>query len=392
MTDAGSSFDPDSILNEARARTGFEDFGDDSFREPMRRLLKSMDDEGRLHEIGRMTQRERVIGLLVNRLRAEAAIAKHPEILNEELREPLVIVGLARTGTTMLHRTIGADPRMFSLLWWESRHPAPFSLDETPAGTDPRITAAEEEVRMMIEAVPDLFAVHPFDAHAPDEEIMLLEHSFLSTNSAAFVHVPSYIDWLSEQDQRPAYDYLLRLLKLVQWQKKRRGESGEQWVLKSPAHLHNIDLLFETMPDARVVQTHRDPLQTIPSLASFCHMVLQTGSNECDPKETGRIWGELFRTGIQKTLDFRDTAGPALASRFLDLRYEDLIEDSMAQIQVIYDFIGMKLSEEAKTKMQEWAVENARDKRPVHEYTVEEFGFSEEGLAEDFKRYRAHFQ
>jgi hypothetical protein len=291
MSDASTSFDPASILAEARARTGFADFGDESFQEPMQRLLASMDAEGNLHEIGRATQRERVIGLLVNRLRAEAAIARHPEILDEELREPLVIIGLARTGTTMLQRTIGADPRMFSLLWWESRHPAPFDLDGETGDTDPRITAAEEEVRMMVEAVPDLFAVHPFDAHAPDEEIMLLEHSFLSTNAAAFVHVPSYVDWLDGQDQRPAYDYMLRLLKLVQWQKKRRGETGERWVLKSPAHLHNIDLLFEVMPDAWIVQTHRDPLQTIPSLASFCHMVLQTGSDDCDPKETGRIWG-----------------------------------------------------------------------------------------------------
>ena len=390
MPGDADSFDPDAILAEASARTGYHDFGDESFREPMRRLLLSMESEGKLHPVGRMTMRERVVGLLVNRLRAEAAIAKHPEILDEKLVAPLVIVGLARTGTTMLHRTIGADPRMFALLWWESRHPAPFSLDAEQEGIDPRITAAEEEVRMMVEAVPDLFAVHPFDAHAPDEEIMLLEHSFLSTNPQAFVNVPSYIAWLNEQDQRPAYEYLVRLLKLVQWQKKRRGEPGERWVLKSPPHLHNIDLLFEAFPDAHVVQTHRDPLQTIPSLASMCHLVLQTGSDECDKLATGRMWGELFRTGTLKTLDFREASAEHDA-RFLDLRYQDLIADPMAQIQRIYDFIDMQLSEDAKACMREWAVENARDKRPVHEYTVEEFGFSEAGLAEDFKRYKERF-
>ena len=121
MSSAVTSLEPDPILAEARARTGYEDFGDESFREPMLRLLESMEKEGRLHEIGRMTQRERVIGLLVNRLRAEAAIAKHPEILDEQIHKPLVVIGLARTGTTMLHRTIAADPRMFALLWWESR-------------------------------------------------------------------------------------------------------------------------------------------------------------------------------------------------------------------------------------------------------------------------------
>lgn len=386
MSSLATSLEPDPILAEARARTGYEDFGDESFREPMLRLLESMEKEGRLHEIGRMTQRERVIGLLVNRLRAEAAIARHPEILAEEIQQPLVIIGLPRTGTTMLHRSIAADPRMFALLWWESRHPAP--LEGQPLeGPDPRIVAAEDEVRAICEAAPDLVAAHPMDAHAPDEEIMLLEHSFLSTNPEAYVHVPSYAAWLDEQDQTPAYEYLMRLLKLVQWQKKGRGEHADRWVLKTPAHLDNLNLLFQVMPDACVVQTHRDPVQTIPSLASLCHLVRSTGSDEADPRETGRVWGERFRKAIEKALDFRE----AEPGRFLDLRYEDLIADPMAQIQRIYDFAGAELSEEAKSKMGEWAVENARDERPVHQYTLEEFGFSEAGLARDFERYRNRF-
>ena len=110
------ALDPDSIVAEARTRTGLEDLGDDGFREPMERLLRSMDEEAQLHEVGRATQRERIIGLLINRLRAEEAYRRHPEIEDEVIRAPVFIVGLARTGTTMLHRTIGADPNMLALL------------------------------------------------------------------------------------------------------------------------------------------------------------------------------------------------------------------------------------------------------------------------------------
>ena len=120
------SLDAESILAEAREKTGLGDFGDDSFREPMARLLRSLEEEAGLSEVGRGMQRARMVGLLVNRLRAEDHFARFPEILDEEIREPLVIVGLARTGTTMLQRMIASDPRVISLLWWESRNPAPF--------------------------------------------------------------------------------------------------------------------------------------------------------------------------------------------------------------------------------------------------------------------------
>ena len=271
------SLDADSIIAEARARTGLDDLGDASFEEPMRRLADGMEREAQLHEVGRATQRERLVGLLVNRLRAEAAFARHPEIEGEEIAAPFVVVGMARTGTTMLHRTISADPRMFSMLWWEGRHPAPF--EDGDEGADTRIEAAEAEVAAMVEAVPELMAAHPFDAHAPDEEIMLLEHSFYSTNTEAYAYVPSYSAWLDRKDQSSGYAYLRRILQLLQWQKKQRGDEGVRWVLKSPHHLGFMPYLFDAFPDARVIQTHRDPVQTIPSFSSLVLSIRQSGSD-----------------------------------------------------------------------------------------------------------------
>ena len=177
-------FDEKTILDEAIARADLgptSDFGDDAFREPMRRLLTALDEEARLNPIGRITQYERIVGLLVNRLRTEDHIQRFPEILDEVIDRPFAIVGLGRTGTTMLHRTIASDPKIFSLKWYESRNPAPFpeaerggSGDDPTDPTDPRIADAEAEVEMMLEASPDLISAHPMDAHAPDEEIMLL--------------------------------------------------------------------------------------------------------------------------------------------------------------------------------------------------------------------------
>jgi hypothetical protein len=376
-------FDEQAVLDAACERTGLSAFGDPAFREPLRRLLASLEGEARLHAIGRATWFERVVGILMNRLRSEDWIARHPEILSERIVAPLVIVGLPRTGTTMLHRTIAADPSMFCLRWYESRNPAPFPNSEG-APRDPRIDDAEREVQAMLEAVPELLAVHPMEAFAPDEEIMLVEHAFTSWNPEAFCNVPGYASWLETQDPTPGYRHLERMLRFLQWQKRRRGETGPRWVLKAPFHLAFLDSLLGVFPDARVVLTHRDPVETIPSMASFIHTLHLMGTASVDPLAIGAWWERKLAWATRRALRARE----GREAHFLDMDYEALVSEPMACVRRIYAFAGLPLTPEAERAMREWAVENARDRRPVHRYTLEQFGMSEESLRRSFAEYR----
>jgi len=381
-----TSLEFDSIVREARDRTGgLTNFGDAAWEEPARRLLDSLEMEARLHETGRATMRARIVQMLENRLRAEEHFERHPEIADEKIVAPFAIVGLARTGTTMLHRTIASDPRTLALLWWESRAPAPM-LDPF-VGTDPRILSAEAEIRAMLEAVPELMASHPFDAHSPDEEIMLMEHSFYSTNTEAFASVPSYSQWLDAQDQTPGYEYLKRMLQLLQWHKRRNGATAERWVLKTPHHLGFMEYLFATFPDVRVIQTHRDPIDTIPSFASLCHNVRLTNSNEVDPLTSAADWGGRMQRALTRCMDFRETR----ADRFIDIAYDSLLADPLPEIRKIYDFVGLDFTPEAEAEMNRWQVDNQRDKRPSHAYDAADFGLTKEGIRREFARYRSEF-
>lgn len=377
----------EAILRDARQQAGLENLGDESFLVPMGKLLWSLEHEARLTPLGRLVQRQRIVDILVNRLRVQDHLERHPEILEERIVEPLFIVGLPRTGTTMLHRTIAADSRMFAPAWYEVRNPAPFPGWDYRS-KDPRITEAEEQVAAMLEGSPELAAIHPMDAEGPDEDIMLLEHSFYSTVPESAVNVPSYGRWLEQQDQTAAYEYLKLLLQFLQWQKKRVGQRGERWVLKAPHHLHFMDLVFKVFPDARVVQTHRDPLQTLPSLASMIHACWVLASDEVDPHEVGRQWARLFANGMSHTMRVREQLGD---ERFLDLWFEDTVRRPLEEIEKVYAFIGMDLTPEAKTAMERWQEYNRRDARPPHEYTLEQFGYSEEGLCEQFADYRERY-
>lgn len=380
------SFDFDALLADAQQQTGLDNFGDDSFREPLRVLLAALEDEAKLNPGGRYGQYERLRNLLVNRLKVEAWIERYPEILDETIEAPVVIVGLQRTGSTYLHRILASDTRFYAPLWYEVRNPAP-ELDWDFASKDSRITAAEAEVAAMLEANPELAAIHPMDPVAADEDIMLLEHSFYSTMPDAFCNVPSYGAWNDSHDNLPGYQYLKRLLQCLQWQKKRRGQQAQRWLLKTPHHLHHCGTLLTVFPDAQILQTHRDPLQTIPSAASMNYNLWIMFSDDVDPTVVGEQWAGKFARGTRHTMAVRDQHPYA----FLDVWYKDTITDPLSVVERVYDFIGMPLTDAAREAMETYREANKRESRPSHDYTLEQFGFSEAQLKDMFAEYRERY-
>lgn len=379
--------DDSSILEEALQKTGRTRFADDSFLAPMRVLLGSLEEEAKLNAAGRHSMRTRIIDLLINRLRVEEYLERHPEIGDEEIGAPLVIVGLPRTGTTMLHRLLSCDPKTNSVAWWENRSPAPLPGSRW-GEADPRIADAHRQVRAILEAVPELAAIHPWDPEGPDEDILLLEHSFYSTTPASMANVPSYDAWVKRQDQTVAYRYLQLMLKFLQWQKRQAGRVGERWVLKTPHHLGFIEYLFAVFPGARIVQTHRDPLQTIPSISSMYYSLWRLACDEPDPLAVGRYCNEHYGNALKHCMQIRSSTPP---DRFIDIDYRAVVRDPVSQVRRVYDLVGWELTPETEKEMRWWAEENRRDKRAPHEYTLEKFGFTEEELRRDFAEYRERY-
>ncbi len=380
-------FEEEVVLDEARRRAKLDDFGGDLFLDPMRRLLEGLENEANLHAVGRVTLFERIVGSLVGRLSAQNYFVRHPEILEEVIVAPTVIVGLARTGSTMMHRLLSADPNVYAVRWWECRSPSPYPGSDW-RHADPRIPDAHAEVEAILAAAPELASIHPWDAEGPDEEIMLLEHAFLSGVPDAFCNVPSYRRFILESDLRDGYAYMKRMLQFLQWQKKEAGHPAERWILKAPFHLGRIPQIFEFFPDATIVQTHRDPLETSPSIASLYCSTWRTNADDVDPRIVGEQCLELWSWGIAKCLADRDAG---LEDRFIDVLYENTREDPMGSIELIYERLGRPFTDEARKAMKRWGDDNRRDKRAAHAYSLEEFGYTREGICEAFDEYRQRF-
>ncbi|GAB5451236.1 MAG: sulfotransferase [Halioglobus sp.] len=380
------TLDSTAMLNDACTQTGLSNFGCESFRPALQCLVASLNAQAELNPVGRFMQYQRILNSLKNRLRMEAWINKYPEILRESLAPPVVIVGLTRTGTTMLHRILASDERFYAPLWYEVRNPAPY-LDWEPDQPDQRIVEAREEVAALLASNPEIAAIHPMDPTGADEEILLLEHSFYSYVPNSFAHVPDYGQFVAEADNGPAYDYLKRQLQFLQWQKKRRGESAQRWLLKAPHHLHFMSTLLQTFPDIQVVSTHRDPLVSIPSTASLYYNLWLTGNPEASKQVVAREVLDVFSRGTAHTLQTRATA----EDQFCDIHFENTVARPNEVIEEIYAFIEMPLTSQALQAMGRHRDENKRSDRPAHAYTLEEYGYTEAEIRDRFADYCARF-
>jgi hypothetical protein len=278
-----AALDEEILLERAIKKAGSSDFGGDDFREGLRRFLASAEREAKLTLLGRLMVQSYVTDNLANRLRLVDWRKRHPEIENEEITAPLFIIGLPRTGTTILHALLEQDPANRSPLFWEVQFPVPPATPDT-WHDDPRIAKHQKILNQLFKLVPGFAAMHPMGATMPQECVAVFTMCFMSEQLQVQFDVPSYQAWLDEQDMHSTYEFHKRFLQHAQ----SGGIRGGRWVLKSPAHVHLIDTLLDVFPDARIVHTHRDPIKVCASVASLTAALRGAGQRITLATQTSR--------------------------------------------------------------------------------------------------------
>lgn len=370
-------------MAEARAATGLQDFGNPQFMAGLEAMINSINSEAALTQAGLEAQKQRILGLLVNRLRIEEALKEHPEIRDERIDSPLVIVGLPRTGSTLTHRLLASDADHTAMRWWEGRHPAMLPGERRGQPTQRR-ELGRAEVEAVVAASPEAMNIHPWDFDGADEEILLVEHSFHSSVPESFMHLPSYSAWVEAQDHVPVYQDLLACLQYLQWQDPER--KGKRWVLKSPHHLGYLDAMLKVFPDARIIQTHRDPLETVPSFCSMCASLSAPLTRNPDARAIGAHWAHKLARNLARSTE----VALQHPDKFIDLYFRDMVKDPIAEMKRLYAFVGKPLSDQARADMQAHR-EGDEHQAEAHHYSLEDYGLSEAGIHTLFRAYIARY-
>lgn len=376
--------DRDALLAAAIKRAGVSDFGDRWFIEPMTRYLDAANAEARLTAEGAAGLREVVVKGLVSRLRMVEDIRRHPEILDEQVDVAGIILGLPRTGSTIFHRLLAHAPGMTAIRWYEAQNFAPFPEDQ-PGQPDGRRAYARAMIDGWLAAAPELASIHPLDPEAPDEEILILGQMFVSTMVEAMAFIPSFAQWLNTYDQSKGHEDLKTILKYLQWQDPSRR--GKRWVLKSPSNLPYTELAARAFPDAVLIMTHRDPLQTVPSYVSM-QAALYKLSGTIPDHEVGAFWFKRLTDWMNR---FEAARGRIGEQRFIDIDYRDVARDPLTQARRVLARMGIPLNAELDEALAEFMAGNQREQRPVHDYSLDRFGLEEAEILAAFADYRARY-
>ncbi len=381
----GCPLDADALHAQASADTGLHDFGPDDYRERLDVYLAALRDIDGLHGAGEVNFYGQLLQVLKNRLLLTDLLSRHPEIDDIELRSPVVIAGLPRTGTTHLHNLLATPPTFRTMPYWESVEPFPLPAEvgRNPQEPDPRRARMDVAVSVINTVMPHFALMHEMTTDHVHEEIQLLANDVSTMLLETLSDVPRWRDYYQAHDQTPHYEYLARQLKAMQFL---RG--GRRWLLKSPQHLEQVPVLDRVFPDSIVVFTHRDP---VPVALSMIAMITYSARIHRSPVPVERIagyWIDRLEQMLTSLIHDRDTLGP---ERSIDIRFDDFMANELGVAEHVYDLAGEPFTEQARTAIADYLAGHQRGRLGNVETSYEMFGLTEDSLRARFAPYVERF-
>jgi len=382
---ADPALDTDRLVAQALEGTGLDDFGEPTWQAGLEQYVGSLNADARLSALGEQIAAGEIVDYLSTRLGIVAWRKRHPEVADADVVPPIVIVGQARTGTTILHDLLAQDPANRVPLTWEVDRPIP-PPETATYDTDPRIAASQELLDGVELVIPGFQAMHPMGAVLPQECVRMTGGDFRSMIFPTQYRVPSYARWLiDDADMAPAYRWHRIYLQHLQ-----SRHPAPRWVLKSPGHLWCLGALLGEYPNALLVQTHRDPLRIIASLTSLMSTLRRLGSDDISQPDIAAEFAGYLVTGLDRSVAAR-TDGTVRADRVVDVQFRAFMADPFATIHEIYDKLGLVLGADAEARMRAFLADNTTEKHGGHHYTFADTGLDLDELRQHTRDYQEYF-
>ncbi len=366
----------DALVTEAQRRTGLIDFDSDSFLEPLGLLVEGVNSRGRDKAAYRERLREQYIRLLCNRLKITDHLRQYPEISAAPLDVPVIVMGMPRTGTTLVSHLLGCDNRWRSLLNWEAVDSVPPPTSAT-LRTDPRCVEKNIALRQVYEQLPTA-PPHWEWADGPTECVFLHAQDFKALSLDALAAYRPYADYLSDCDMQSAYEFEKKALRVLQ------SHAPGRWALKMPSHALHFRAALKAFPDARFVWTHRNPVKALASLGTTIAAGHMAGLGEIDRDYIRDVYARQAVEHLMRPALLRASLPD---NKVLDVYCSDFLRDPIAGMREIYAWLGEDLAPESAESMRAWLAKDAQRQAKRPGYSLEDFGWSEEEIGPLFEDY-----
>ncbi len=367
----------------AERMTGLDDYGESAAG-----LLQRLDETVHVvlrtdwNTLGRFGVRYVLHWHLSNRLRIVELRKRQPNIAGIEIERPLVITGLFRTGTTYLHNVLAADPSHRVARMWELAHPVGRVAD-LMGDENWRKWRAGHEVAMDEIIIPEQAEAHQVTVDAYEEDFFLLENDMavmkLFVGLGDFQYATHMLGW----DMIEPYEWHRRQLQIL-WAQR----SAKRWLLKCPWHLWNLQALLTVYPDARVIQTHRELVETIGSQCSLTARIASKFRRSLELHDVGDFWLEYSLVGTERGLAAR---AKLPSSQIYDVRLPDLHASPLAVVEDIYTHFGLPFDRALADRFSARIAEEPKAQLGEHDYDIADYGLTETRVEDTFASYRARF-
>ena len=373
--------DADAIIAKAIKKAKYSGKIPENVLEGIHLLVNSVNAESDINSFGALAIKSLLNRTLYQRLKIEEAYHKNPKLSQTPIKEPVFIIGMPRTGTTILHALLNEDENTRSPLAWECLLPYPVSNPQNHTN-NPQKQTVEKEFGQLFKLVPDFQKKHHMEVDSPQECIGVNFLDFNSFQTSAQVYIPSYMDWfLNKADKLITMRWHKRFLQYLE----SGGLNPKRWLLKSPVHLIRLEEIFAVYPDAKIIMTHRHPGKVVASAASLISSVRSLYSDKEEPVRTGAEQAAFWSEAFNRFLEQRKKLGKE--EQIIDLKFDDFIGNQMSVVEEIYKKFEWNLSDLSRENMHTFLTENPPGKHGVHHYTLAQFGLDDEQINQYFKNY-----
>jgi len=386
--------DAESIIREAKEALGeigrAYDESEDTELEPFRIYVGERQKLLSVSQVPLVVQRGESLRNMCQHILKRQFIAGHRvELESIEIKRPLFVVGLPRTGTTLLFNLLASAEGTRSARYWEIRNPIPPPKKENYF-TDPRL---EKEKRTFAEMYKNPFfrevlKMHEMMPEMPEECTFMFHECFFWIMLARMDVYPKYTEWFNNQPKSRLFAKHKQLLQVLSY----NYPAEDHWTLKSPLHLGMLDALFEAYPDANVVFCHREPTECIASCISLQIFTRKLHHPQMDEKYWARELVKVLANDWKKAFEVLDSAEErGRSNQIHHVYFDDLMNKPFETAREIHKKFGYAVNNDFDEKMQAWLDEHPRGKFGAHKYTLEQFGLTKEEIGEIFEEYNRRF-
>lgn len=384
-TTAAEQLVANALVEQAMKETGIHAFDNDSFREGLDVFTASFNDgidKGWMSEGGIARARSDTLHYLRGRLRVSQYVRENPDVLERRIARPVFVMGVPRTGTTLMSNLLAADPARRSPLTWEIDDPVPPVASDDLLTTDERAMARLTQEKKALEANPEMGKYYRGSAVYPNECVFFMAHDFKTLMIESKGKLPAYKEFIFSCDMTSAYEYHRRFLQMLQ------HHTSGIWNVKKPSHALWLETIFKVYPDARVIWTHRDPFTATGSLCSIISLSHKAHMGRIDAEWLKENYPWQAAEHANRIMDFRDRFGE---DKIIDVHYADLVSDPLAATKKVYAQLGDEWTAEAEAGIQKWVADNPQDKFGRHEYKLAQYGLTKAELEPLFERYLSRY-